>query len=336
MSLLGWLKRGASGATLNGQGGGAMASKDRYQAVTVAAVVATILLIAMGSVVRTTGSGLGCPDWPLCHGSVVPPWERTAMIEWGHRTLAAVVGVLILGVAAWTVQRARRSRATAVAVVVVVLLVVQAYLGRETVRRELPPELVATHLATALALTALLVWIAARAHDGRHADDSRAPMGALATASVALAAIAIALVMLAGAFVVSNGAGLACSTWPGCAEGAIPWRDGGVQQHIQWVHRGAVALGALAVVLQFAMVRRAEPPTLLRRLSLLLVALYAAQMVVGASSIWLDLATIARVLHLTLGSTTWVAAVWLVTGVWPARDRLVASPSPERWPGPAL
>ena len=290
-----------------------MASKNGYQAVTVAAVIATILLIAMGSIVRTTGSGLGCPDWPLCHGNVVPPWERTAVIEWGHRTLAAVVGVLILGVAAWTAWRARRSRATLVAVAVVVLLVLQAYLGRETVRRELPPELVATHLATALALTALLVWVAVRAHDLGHADAHRAPMGALVAGSVALAAIAIALVMLAGAFVVSNGAGLACSTWPGCAEGAIPWRDGGAPQDIQWIHRGAVALGAFAVVLQFAVVRRSESPTLFRRLSLLLIALYGAQVLVGAGSIWFDLATAARVFHLTLGSTTWVVAVWLVT-----------------------
>lgn len=297
-----------------------MGSKRTYQRVTVATVVATILLIAMGSVVRTTGSGLGCPDWPLCHGSPVPPWERTAMIEWGHRTIAAVVGVLILVVAVWTVLRARLSRASLVASVAVVLLLVQAYLGRETVRRELPPELVATHLATALVLTALLVWIAVRAHDSRDDSRIRPSMRALATGSVALAAAAIALVMLAGAYVVSNGAGLACSTWPGCAEAAIPWKDGGTQQDIQWVHRGAVALGAFAIALQFVVVRRAQSPTRLRRLSLLLVALYAAQMVVGASSVWLDLTTITRVLHLTLGSTTWAAAVWLVTAAWTTRD----------------
>lgn len=305
-----------------------MASKSAYQTVTVVAVVATVLLIAMGSIVRTTGSGLGCPDWPLCHGSLVPPWERTAMIEWGHRTLAAVVGVLIVGVAVWTVLRARLSRATLVAVVAVALLVLQAYLGRETVRRELPPELVATHLATALALTALLVWIAVRAQD----SGGRAWVGALATGSVVLAAVSIALVMLAGAYVVSNGAGLACTTWPGCAEGTIPWRDGGVQQDIQWLHRGAVALGAFAIVLQFAIVRREGLPPRFRRLSLLLVALYAAQVVVGASSIWLDLATVARVLHLTLGSTTWVVAVWLATAAWITRDQSEPSPSQERQP----
>ncbi|MEX2551444.1 MAG: COX15/CtaA family protein, partial [Actinomycetota bacterium] len=59
-----------------------LASKRAYQIAAVGVVVATILLIAMGSVVRTTGSGLGCPDWPLCHGGLVPPRERTAMIEW--------------------------------------------------------------------------------------------------------------------------------------------------------------------------------------------------------------------------------------------------------------
>ncbi|MEX2375772.1 MAG: COX15/CtaA family protein [Dehalococcoidia bacterium] len=308
-----------------------MASKRAYQIAATAAVVAIILLIAMGSVVRTTGSGLGCPDWPLCHGSIVPPWERTAMIEWGHRTLAALVGVLIVGVAVWTVLRARLTRATPVAGVAVVLLVLQAYLGRETVRRELPPELVATHLVTALALTALLVWIAVRAQASPH----RGGMGGLTTDSVVLSAISIALVMLAGAYVVANGAGLACTTWPGCAESAVPWAEGGTLQDIQWLHRGAVALAGFAILLQFGMVRRDGLPPRIHHLSLLLAALYATQVLVGASSVWSDLATVTRVLHLTLGSTTWAVAIWLVTAVWTTRDRAALSPSQRQQSAPA-
>ena len=46
-----------------------------------ATVIMTLVLIAVGVLVRATGSGLGCPDWPTCHRGVVPPEHKHAMIE---------------------------------------------------------------------------------------------------------------------------------------------------------------------------------------------------------------------------------------------------------------
>ena len=135
---------------------------SRFQTLTVVTVVATIVLIAIGSIVRTTGSGLGCPDWPLCHGRPFPPLERTAIIEWSHRTAAAIVGVLILVQAAWALAAHRGDRTLAMlAVVSLPLLAVQAGLGAITVKLELPPEIVAVHLTTAFGLLAVLTIMAA-------------------------------------------------------------------------------------------------------------------------------------------------------------------------------
>lgn len=54
------------------------------------------ILMVMGNIVTTTGSGLGCPDWPLCYGAVVPPLDFQTWIEWGHRLLGGASGLFIL------------------------------------------------------------------------------------------------------------------------------------------------------------------------------------------------------------------------------------------------
>ena len=127
-------------------------------------VLATYGLIVLGGVVRATDSGTACPDWPLCHGQVIPPAETKVLIEFSHRLVASLVGFMILGVVlqVWRLYR-RRAAMKWAAGLTVVLLAVQVIVGYITVDTETAAGVVAIHLSVALALISLLIFIAASA-----------------------------------------------------------------------------------------------------------------------------------------------------------------------------
>src|SRR2546429_6148610 len=126
-----------------------------FRVLSVATALVTYALVVLGGVVRVSGSGLGCPDWPLCHGRLLPPLDLHAIIEYSHRTTASLASTLIVltAVVAWLAWRKRRDIVIP-AMVALGLLVVQVVLGAVTVRLELPPMIVLAHLATAMALLA--------------------------------------------------------------------------------------------------------------------------------------------------------------------------------------
>src|SRR5450756_1832163 len=87
-----------------------MASITMFRRLAVLTAVFAYLQIALGGVVRVTGSGLGCPDWPLCHGRPYPPANLNSIIEYSHRAVGSVTELLITvtAILAWVVWRSRR------------------------------------------------------------------------------------------------------------------------------------------------------------------------------------------------------------------------------------
>jgi heme A synthase len=287
----------------------------RYQALAVTTVCATLVLIAIGAVVRTTGSGLGCPDWPLCHGQLIPPAERTAIIEFTHRSAAAIVGLLIVATAAVALLRRRGDTVVRnLAVASVVLLAVQAWLGKETVERELPPEIVTLHLGTALTLLAVLSVLTVFAFYGperrRIEDRERASFVRLAAITSAI----LLVILLGGSYVVGSNSTTACTTWPGCLQAPIPFVDGVLEQHIHWAHRLStlVGFGAVGFVALSATTLRGPNAERIGVASMTLLGLYGLQMLIGAANIWTTFSDVVRASHLAAGAAIWALAVLIV------------------------
>ena len=259
-------------------------------------------LIVVGSIVRTTGSGLACPDWPLCHGRWIPPLQFNILIEWFHRLLALIVGLGLLATAAWCVlRRDVRARLGGLAAVSVALYLSQALLGALTVWRLLDPNVVSGHLAVGLLLFATLLVLGLRARRdsregvpaARAAGAGTRPAGLLPLFGMATAAIWIQAVL--GGMVSTNHASLACPDWPTCNGEWFPPLAGLVG--LQMTHRyGAYALVALLALLAWRSGAAADATT--RNLGRSLFLLVLGQAVVGVANVLLGIPVWVSALHL--------------------------------------
>jgi heme A synthase len=210
------------------------------------------LQIALGGVVRVSGSGLGCPDWPLCNGRPYPPANVHSIIEYSHRAVGSVTGVLIIAtvVMAWIVFRKRRSIVAWLATASLIGIVGEGVLGGIVVAKELSPWLVVVHLGLAMIILGFLVAAAVAAMPPSEgvADPNFRRLAFVAAA-------ATYLMMLTGSTVVASGADESCNSWPLCGGGfAIDFS--GVNAYTM-LHRGTVlVVGVLLLhVLSKALLR---------------------------------------------------------------------------------
>lgn len=246
----------------------------------------TVVLIAAGGMVTSTGSGLSVPDWPTSYGwnmftFPMSKWVGGIRYEHSHRLIASTVGMLTIGLAIWTwrVEPRRWVRRLAFAALGAVIL--QGILGGITVLFFLPPAVSIGHAALAQLFFCLTVTIALVSSPGwRNAvdpvDDPRLRRVAAATTALIYAQI------LVGATMRHNNAGLAIPDFPLAFGHLVPpaWTP---QIAIHFAHRVGALIVSGSILATAAHIFVHHPRRLeLLRPAIALVLLALVQVTLGA------------------------------------------------------
>jgi heme A synthase len=293
-------------------------------------LISVILVIAVGSLVRVTGHGLGCPDWPLCYGQAIPPLKLGAWVEFSHRLVAGVVGLQVLGLVILAWRHFRHDGWVFVpAMAAGAFLLLQVWLGGSHVLNELPVWTGFVHTAVAMLIAGLVAVPLAVSHPTLRRMEKRAaellPLPRLSLWAT-ITVVATFALLVTGSLVTRSGASLACPAFPHCGFVTVPDYLRYLVT-LQMIHRyTAFAVAAAVVLLVYYLLRYGRGDVLLRRYAYLLLALVVIQFALGISNVLLALPLWSRILHLTIGGLIWVAVVMLAVILYGAGRRL---PQPE-------
>lgn len=278
-------------------------------ALALATGVVTYFLIILGSTVRVTESGMGCPGWPLCYGQLGPIDHFHALLEQSHRYVVALVTVLVVltAVAAWRLARDRRT-VVVPATAALGVIAIQIALGAITVITHNAPITVALHLLFGLIVLAV-TWVTVAAVFVARRPTAGRRLGPLGYATVGLTFV----LLISGSMVVDGGATYACPSWPFCTAHGIA----APLVAIQYGHRFTVLIVSIFIVL-FVMhvARRWRQVPGARLIADLAAVLLLAQIAVGGLVATLAAPDALQDLHIALAAAIWVSMVVLATMGW--------------------
>ena len=270
------------------------------------------LQIALGGVVRVTGSGLGCPDWPLCHGRPYPAADIHSIIEYSHRSVGTITGVLLIGTVAlaWVVFRQRRPLVAWLATASLVAIAAEGALGGVVVANELASWLVLVHLGLAMIILGFLIATAVMSLP--------ASTGASDPSFRRLAAVAAALtygLLLTGSTVVASSADEGCRAWPLCASGFA--FDFAGANAFTMLHRGAVLV--IGAVLLYTLIQALRHPVT-KAAALATLVVLGLQVAVGAGAAVTG-AALFNGLHVAMATLVWAGMLSIALVTLPRADR---------------
>lgn len=257
-------------------------------------------IVVTGAVVRLTGSGLGCTDWPECTpGKLVPHGELgiRGAIEFGNRTLSGVLILAALGalIAAYRV-RGRSSRVFKLMLLVLAGIITQAVVGGITVWVKLHPSFVAIHLVLSIVLIVISVWALLDATETHRSMVSAKPFGFVVATFVASMAAIVTGTLTTGA-----------GPHSGDSESA---RNGLNIESIARIHSLSAWLIVFLAVTSFILLRKVSESS--ARVALIFLITVISQGAIGYLQYFLGIPAEVVWLHIVGLTILTAAAAWLL------------------------
>jgi len=282
----------------------ALRAPAAFARLTLVALALLWAIVPSGAVVRLTASGLGCPDWPLCDGGVVPAQAGHALIEYSNRVLSGVV--MVVAVLTWVVARRMPGAPAALrrwSAAIAAATALQVPLGAVTVLTGLHPLAVGSHFLLSMVALACGTLLAVRARDWARGDERRwdRRRGPLA----GLVALGAAVVLSTGVVVTAAG--------PHSGDDDVTRRFGDLLLATRVHVRAAVVFAVLAVILVAWVWREGGADRLTRWLTVAALPLIALQIGLGEYQYRNGLPWEVVVFHVTTAALVWaviVAACW--------------------------
>lgn len=284
------------------------------------------IVVLTGAVVRLSGSGLGCPTWPRCAGSALTSGtDLHGLIEFGNRLVSVAVFLAGIVLLALVVLRARRRDLYPHLGVLFAGYLGEAVLGGLSVLTRLDPLVVAAHflLAVLLLWDALVIW--------RRIGCQPVPPVPLVGAELRW----LGRALVGGSLAILTVGTLVTGTGPHAGsrvDNRLPFD----RREITGLHSDLVLLVTGAVAVTLLLLHLTGSPPRVRRRARTLLAVMAAQSVVGFTQYFTGLPAWLVGVHVTGATAFWVASLLLALEMYERPAATSPRPAAAQAPPAAL